>query len=218
MRSDSPSGQGKRLFQSQSRHNTTHPAYCCASDGAARVSGTATPYHRAMRKISGYGLSVLSLLTLTACSPTVRGSSGVRLTAGGPVAVLGLCDGFGALHTLAVLQWKPGGGGGGGGLSLERVSAYPTSRVVTVDLSHPDDGWRIRAGQPLSSLDPTQVYEIRAWNEEGDNTVDNFSFQAAELPGAGAAAGILVKTNTDSGYVSRTMTEDSFRAYTDEQC
>jgi hypothetical protein len=89
---------------------------------------------------------------------------------------------------------------------------------VTVDLSHPDDGWRIRAGQPLSSLDPTQVYEIRAWNEEGDNTVDNFSFQAAELPGAGAAAGILVKTNTDSGYVSRTMTEDSFRAYTDEQC
>jgi hypothetical protein len=171
-----------------------------------------------MRKICGFGLSMLSLLTLTACSPAVEGSSGVRLTAGGPVAVLGLCDGFGALHSLSVLQWKPEGGGGGDGLSLERVSEHPPSRVVTVDLGHPDDGWRITAGQPLSSLDPAQLYEIRAWNDEGDNRVDSFSFQAAELPSAEAAAGILVKTNTDSGYVSQAMTEDSFQAFTEEHC
>lgn len=171
-----------------------------------------------MRKAYGCAISALSLLTLTACSPTVRGVSGIRLNAGGPVAVLGLCDDFGPLDTVIFYRATSGGGVGDAILELERVSEQPPSLLLTVDLSHPDESWRITAGQVPSTLDPTQAYEVRAWNAEGDNRVYSFPFQAAEVPGEGAAAGILVKTYTEAGYTSHTMTEDSFKAFAGDRC
>jgi hypothetical protein len=171
-----------------------------------------------MRKVCGYALSALSLLTLTACSPAVRGFSGIRLNAGGPVAVLGLCDGFGTLRTMSLYRALPEGGVGDAILELERVSEHPSSPVLTVELGHPDDSWRITAGQPPSSLDPTQAYELRAWNAGGDNRVYNFPFQVGELPSEGAAAAILVKTYSNGGYTSQTMNEESFEAFTQDRC
>jgi hypothetical protein len=163
----------------------------------------------------GCTVVALSLLALTACSPAVGGHSGIRMGASGLVAVLRLCADFGDLGSVRLYRVTSPGKVGEEMVALERVGARPKTRVLTVDLADPGDGWRVTAGRTPPAIDPAEEYELRAWNVKRDTRVYSFPFRPTELPADGA---ILVKTYRDGAYAAATMTDEEFAAFADRRC
>lgn len=165
----------------------------------------------------------LALGALAGCSPSVRGLSGIRLDADHqPVAVLGLCGDFGTATSIILYEADPSGGVHKRRAVLERTGG-DTPRYLEVPLAAPPPGWRVDVA--LTNLaDTGQAYELRAWNEDGDNRVGSFPFRVSELgDGPDADRTILTKvriaaTSGADRYDSVFLTPAEFRQRTEQAC
>jgi hypothetical protein len=168
--------------------------------------------------------SLLAVGVLTGCSPAVQGLGGVRLDAEqGLVAVLGLCPDFGDLTIIKLYTAEPDGSVGDPVVTLHRVGAAPPERYVEVSLSDPPPGWR--ADKKTPTMDhPSQTFELRAWNGDGDNRVAGFPFQVSELRDQRESTKpILSKTfvgtrNGTDQYETSLFSPEEFRQATEREC
>ncbi|TDC34548.1 hypothetical protein E1211_17235 [Micromonospora sp. 15K316] len=172
-----------------------------------------------MRRTGLLGLiCALVLAGLTACSAPIEGAVGVRLDPDGRlVGVFDWCRGKGAV-VITLYRGVDGGGVRGKVIRLEREQdrrARETEEVVLLD---PADGWRTKLAP--ATLDDEQMYDLRAWNEDG-GAVEDFPFRVSELRDRAGPNTILTKRwegDTDGGYVATYRTHEDFARHARTVC
>src|SRR5512138_1183559 len=144
----------------------------------------ASPIIRLMWRIARAALAVLLILGLTtACSPTRRGITAVRLDANGQlILILGLCKDFGPPKTVILYKATDDQGDVGDEAVTLKYSGKNPGSYVEISLAKPAAGWS--TSQPNPKLSSQQQYVIRAWNSGSDTTaaVQTFAFAPADVP------------------------------------
>ncbi|WP_033667635.1 hypothetical protein [Salinispora fenicalii] len=173
-----------------------------------------------MRRTVVLGLMcALALAGLTGCSVPIEGVVGVRLDADGRlVGVFDWCRGKAGADTIILYLGLNDGGVADEVIQLERDPARSAHTAEEVVLLDPAAGWQTKLAPP--SLDDSQLYSLRAWNEN-PGAVKDFPFRISELRGHTGSAAILTKqwaAGEPGGFVADFHTPEEFARYADTVC
>jgi hypothetical protein len=173
-----------------------------------------------MWRIARAALSVLLILGLTtACSPTRRGITAVRLDANGQlILILGLCKDFGTLKTVILYKATDDQGDVGDDVVTLKYSGKKPGSYVEVALAKPPAGWS--STEPNPKLSSQQRYVIRAWNSGSDSTaaVQTFAFAPADVPAHDTSKPIYYRQKINNDFKARQLSQAGFKDETARYC
>lgn len=103
-------------------------------------------------------------------------------------------------------------------IELEREPGRSARTAEDVVLLDPAAGWQTKLAP--SRLDDSQIYDLRAWNSNGD-AVEDFPFRISDMRGRTGSAMILTKRwegGEHGGYVATFHTPEEFARYANTVC